>query len=84
MKLVLYNDYQLGVIQNGNVVDAMAALGGMTFRRPHDLMDEVITNWDDIRPEDRSRHFRPGRRGPGQRAVAGARAQAHQAHLRRR
>ena len=31
MKLVLYNDYQLGVIQNGNVVDAMAAAGG------HDL-----------------------------------------------
>ena len=45
MKLVLYNDYQLGVIQNGNVVDAMAAVEGMTFRRPHDLMDEVITNW---------------------------------------
>ena len=34
MKLVLYNDYQLGVINNGNVVDAMAAVAGMTFRRP--------------------------------------------------
>ena len=50
MKLVLYNDYQLGVLQNGNVVDAMAALGGMTFRRSHDLMDEVITNWDEVKP----------------------------------
>ena len=51
MKLVLYNDFQLGVIQNGNVVDAMAAVEGMSFRRPHDLIDEVITNWGDIRPK---------------------------------
>ena len=50
MKLVLYNDYQLGVIQNGNVVDAMAAVAGMSFRRPHDLMDEIITNWNEMRP----------------------------------
>ncbi len=51
MKLVLYNDYQLGVIQNDRVADAMAAVAGISFRRPMDLMDEVITNWDTMRPK---------------------------------
>ena len=51
MKLVLYNDYQLGVVQGDRVVDAMAAVAGLSFRRPQDLMDEVITNWDAMRPK---------------------------------
>ena len=32
MKLVLFNEYRLGVIQNNRVVDAMAALEGLQFR----------------------------------------------------
>ncbi|MFQ6027839.1 MAG: fumarylacetoacetate hydrolase family protein [Dehalococcoidia bacterium] len=51
MKLVLFNDFQLGVIQNNRVVDAMGAVAGMSFRRPHDLIDEVITNWDAMKPK---------------------------------
>ena len=51
MKLVLFNDYRLGVIRNGEVVDAMDALGGIAFRRPHDVIDEVITRWEELRPQ---------------------------------
>ena len=49
MKLVLYNDHQLGVLQNDTVVDAMAAVEGMSFRRPQDMIEEVITNWGEMR-----------------------------------
>ena len=51
MKLALYDDYQLGVIQDDRVVDAMAALDGMTFRRPQDLMEEVILRWSELGPK---------------------------------
>src|SRR5919198_1318433 len=51
MKLVLFNDYRLGVIRNNRVVDAMTALEGLQFRRPQDLIEEVITNWETLRPK---------------------------------
>src|SRR5262245_51605074 len=51
MKLVLFNDYRLGVIQNNRVVDAMAALQGLQFRRPQDLIEEVITQWETLKPK---------------------------------
>ena len=50
MKLALYDDYQLGVINGDRIVNAMSAVAGMSFRRPQDLMEEVIISWDDIRP----------------------------------
>ena len=50
MKLVLYNDYQLGVLHDGHIHDAMAAVAGQSFRRPMDLMEEVITGWAELRP----------------------------------
>ena len=52
MKLVLYNDYRLGVIaDDGLVVDAMAALEGHHFHKPQDMMETVITGWDELRPK---------------------------------
>ncbi len=51
MKLVLFNDYRLGVIQHDRVVDAMGALEGMQFRRPQDLIEEVITRWQELKPK---------------------------------
>ena len=54
MKLALYDDYQLGVINGDRIVNAMSAVAGMSFRRPQDLMEEVIINWDDIRPRIQS------------------------------
>jgi hypothetical protein len=50
MKLVLYNDYQLGVLTGNRVVDAMAALAGQSFRRPQDLIETVIIEWAALRP----------------------------------
>ena len=50
MKLALYDDYQLGVIKGDRIVNAMSAVEGMSFRRPQDMMEEVIINWDEMRP----------------------------------
>ena len=50
MKLALYDDYQLGVINGDQIVNAMSAVEGMSFRRPQDMMEEVIINWGEMRP----------------------------------
>lgn len=50
MKLALYNDYQLGVINGDRIASAMSAVEGMSFRRPQDLIEEVIINWEEMRP----------------------------------
>ena len=49
MKLALYDDYQLGVINGDRIANAMSAVEGMSFRRPQDMMEEVIINWDEMR-----------------------------------
>ena len=51
MKLVFFNDFRLGVIQDSGVVDAMDAFEGLQFRRPQDLIEEVITRWDELKPK---------------------------------
>jgi 2-keto-4-pentenoate hydratase/2-oxohepta-3-ene-1,7-dioic acid hydratase in catechol pathway len=51
MKLVLFNDYRLGVLQGNRVVDAMEALAGLQFRKPQDLIEEVITRWEALKPK---------------------------------
>ncbi len=50
MKLALYDDFRLGVIEGDRIADAMSAVEGMSFRRPQDLMEEVIINWKEMRP----------------------------------
>ena len=49
MKLALYDEYQLGVINGDRIVNAMSAVEGMSFRHPQDMMEEVIINWDEMR-----------------------------------
>lgn len=51
MKLVLFDDYRLGVLQEGQIKDAMGAFDGASFRRPQDMMEEVITNWEQLKPK---------------------------------
>ncbi len=51
MKLVFFDDYRLGVINDDRVVDAMEAFDGAQFRRPQDMIEEVITNWDKLGPK---------------------------------
>ena len=50
MKLVLYDDWRLGVINaNNKVVDAEDALSGHHFHKPMDKMEAVITEWDSLK-----------------------------------
>ena len=49
MKLALYDDFRLGVIEGDRITDAMSAVEGMSFRRPQDMMEEVIINWGEMR-----------------------------------
>ena len=51
MKLALYDDFRLGVIEGDRIKDAMGALEGMSFRRPQDLIEEVILQWDEMKPK---------------------------------
>ena len=50
MKLAFFDDFRLGVIVGDRITDAMSAVEGTTFRRPQDLIEEVIINWDEMRP----------------------------------
>ena len=50
MKLVLYDDWKLGVVNdNGRVVDAEAALSGHHFHKPQDKIETVINEWDSLK-----------------------------------
>ena len=52
MKLVLYDDYKLGIINDsGRLVDVMGALEGHHFHKPMDMMETVINEWDSIKPK---------------------------------
>ena len=50
MKLVLYDDWKLGVVNaNNRVVDAEAALSGHHFHKPQDKIETVINEWDSLK-----------------------------------
>ena len=50
MKLALFDDFRLGVIEGDRIIDAMSAVESMTFRRPQDLIEEVIIQWEEMKP----------------------------------
>ena len=56
MKLVFFDDFKLGVIKDGNVVDVSAAMANVTHSTPQDLINQVIANF-------------PQHRGPLQQAA---------------
>src|SRR5687767_13954325 len=51
MKLALFNEYRLGVIQDHRIVDAMEALAGLQFRKTHAMIEEVIKRWNQLKPK---------------------------------
>ena len=51
MKLVLFDEYRLGVLQGDRVVDAMDAFGDQKFLKPQHMMEEVIERWEDLKPK---------------------------------
>jgi len=49
MKLVFFDDFKLGVIKDGNVVDVSAAVANVTHSTPQDLINQVIANFSQHR-----------------------------------
>jgi len=49
MKLVFFDDFKLGVIKDGNVVDVSAAMANVTHSTPQDLINQVIANFSQHR-----------------------------------
>ena len=51
MKLAFFNDYQLGVIRENQIVDATSALEGISCHNPQELMEMAIAGWSEIGPK---------------------------------
>ena len=49
MKLVFFDDFKLGVIKDGNVVDVSGAVAGISHTSPQDLINQVIANFAEHR-----------------------------------
>ena len=49
MKLVFFDDFKLGVVKDGNVVDVGAAVSGVVHTSPQDLINQVIANFSQHR-----------------------------------
>jgi 2-keto-4-pentenoate hydratase/2-oxohepta-3-ene-1,7-dioic acid hydratase in catechol pathway len=50
MKLAFFNDFQLGVIKDDKIIDVGAAVAGLGYHSPQELMLMLITGWDELRP----------------------------------
>ena len=52
MKLVLFDeDFKLGVLKNGTVVDVSALTNGLTYYSPQEMMNQIIQNFDSLQGE---------------------------------
>ncbi len=51
MKLVLYDDYQLGVLRGDTVVDAGDAVADLGHHSPQEMMEMIICAWDAMQPK---------------------------------
>ena len=49
MKLVFFDDFKLGIIKDGNVVDVSAAVANVTHSSPQDLINQVIADFSQHR-----------------------------------
>ena len=49
MNLVFFDDFQLGVIKDSQVVDVRAAVSGITHSSPQDLINKIIADFDKYR-----------------------------------
>ena len=49
MKLAFFNEFRLGVIRDGQIVDATDSFEGREFRRPQDMMEELIIGWEQLK-----------------------------------
>ena len=51
MKFAFFNDYQLGVIKDNQIVDVKSALEGISYHSPQELIEMIITGWSEVSPK---------------------------------
>ncbi|MBX3014088.1 MAG: fumarylacetoacetate hydrolase family protein [Caldilineaceae bacterium] len=51
MKLVLFNDFTLGILQGEQVIDVSSAVQGLDYHTPQELIQMVITQWSTLQPQ---------------------------------
>lgn len=51
MKLVLFDDFKLGVLQEERILDASSAVKGLGYHTPQELMQMVIGQWSTLQPQ---------------------------------
>jgi 2-keto-4-pentenoate hydratase/2-oxohepta-3-ene-1,7-dioic acid hydratase in catechol pathway len=50
MKLVLFDEFRLGVLRGERVVDVSAAVDALGARRPQELVEALCDRWEELRP----------------------------------
>jgi 2-keto-4-pentenoate hydratase/2-oxohepta-3-ene-1,7-dioic acid hydratase in catechol pathway len=51
MKLVLFDEFKLGVLQDDRISDASSAVAALGYHTPQEMMQMVITQWAILRPQ---------------------------------
>jgi len=51
VRIVLFDDYKLGLLKDSGVVDASAAVAGVQVRNGQEVIEEIIEGWDRLRPQ---------------------------------
>ena len=50
MKLVLFEDFKLGVLQGDSILDASTAVQGLGYHSPQEMMQMLTAQWTRVRP----------------------------------
>jgi 2-keto-4-pentenoate hydratase/2-oxohepta-3-ene-1,7-dioic acid hydratase in catechol pathway len=50
MKLVLFDEFKLGVLQGESIVDASAAVQGLGYHSPQEMMQMLTAQWTTLQP----------------------------------
>ncbi len=51
MRLALFNDYRLGVVQNDQIFDVSSAVAELGYHTPQEMMQLLITQWATVQPK---------------------------------
>ncbi|MCB0189253.1 MAG: hypothetical protein KDE31_33515, partial [Caldilineaceae bacterium] len=51
MRLALFNNFQLGVVQNEQIYDVSAVVADWGFHSPQEMMQMLIAQWSTIQPQ---------------------------------
>lgn len=51
MRLALFNDDRLGVVQNEHIYDVSAVVAALGYHSPQEMMQMLITQWETLQPQ---------------------------------